>query len=700
MGDVLDNQSNQNNVNDLNNQGVAPLVPEVALYDSAQPTIENLATAIIVPQIQAEQPNVTLEAIRLLLFPFLVTGEAQTWLNSLPINSITTSEELVKQFLNKFYSPNKIAKQVDEILSFWQKPAETLQETGRGSKMFGQRYYKGLANNLKANVDTSTCGAFFSKLFRECKVLLDRMAQNSGWMTRDTTITLIVHSVALDPNNSITENMATLMIQMSILTKKIDESGQKQSYATTGSSSALPKATGIQSAKSATSLSTASTATVRQDDELSEIKGMLHQLIGSNEKMREKVEAHESAIKGIKIQLGQISMALNNRPQGTLPVDTHVNPKEWGPNQIMVASLRNGRDLNLKKEITRENRSTKTLVSVPIEVDESTELTKVRVQPALEEINKKKKVAEETEKVQEKALEKVPEQDLTQATGKKRAPAPFPQRLAKYQKDEKYKIFMEMLKQIQVNIPLIDALREIPDYAKIIKDLMSRKFDFQDLETITLTQTCSVVVEKPIAEKLSDPGSFTIPCTIGSYAFTKALCDLGASINAIQLSFYKKLGIGGARPTSMLLQLDDRTVKRRLGILDDVLVQVGKFVFPADFVILDYQVDEEIPIILGRSFLAIGRALIDCEIRELKMRLNNEEITFNVQKSMRRPREFENCSLLDTVDVIMEEDDEALNVKVFVRHNARVLENRARIRAFTLRRKKTPPAQPSIEAPP
>nr|XP_009609756.1 uncharacterized protein LOC104103544 [Nicotiana tomentosiformis] len=172
-------------------------------------------------------------------------------------------------------------------------------------------------------------------------------------------------------------------------------------------------------------------------------------------------------------------------------------------------------------------------------------------------------------------------------------------------------------------------------------------------------QTCSVVVEKPIAEKLSDPGSFTIPCTIGSYAFTKALCDLGASINAIQLSFYKKLGIGGARPTSMLLQLDDRTVKRRL-----------------------------------------GRALIDCEIRELKMRLNNEEITFNVQKSMRRPREFENCSLLDTVDVIMEEDDEALNVKVFVRHNARVLENRARIRAFTLRRKKTPPAQPSIEAPP
>nr|XP_009604472.1 uncharacterized protein LOC104099244 [Nicotiana tomentosiformis] len=193
----------------------------------------------------------------------------------------------------------------------------------------------------------------------------------------------------------------------------------------------------------------------------------------------------------------------------------------------MAVSLRNGRDLDLEQEIARENRSTETLVLVPIEVDESIELTKVRVQPAQEEINKEKEVMEETDKVQEKALEKVPEQNLTQAIGKKRAPAPFPQRLAKYQKDEQYKKFIEMLKQIQVNIPLIDASREMSGYAKMMKDLMSCKFDFQDLATVTLTHTCSAVVTRPIAEKLSDPKSFTIPCTIGSYAFTKTLRDLG-----------------------------------------------------------------------------------------------------------------------------------------------------------------------------
>ncbi|XP_070015902.1 uncharacterized protein [Nicotiana sylvestris] len=197
----------------------------------------------------------------------------------------------------------------------------------------------------------------------------------------------------------------------------------------------------------------------------------------------------------------------------------------------------------------------------------------------------------------------------------------------------------------------------------MIKNLMSQKFDFQDLATVTLTQTCSAVVTRPIAEKLSDPGSFTIPCTIGNFAFAKTLCDLGASINLMPLSIYKRLGIGRARPTSMLLQLDDRTVKRPFGILDDVLIQVGKFVFPADFVILDCKVDKEIPIILGRPFLSTGRALIDCETRELKMRLNDEEITFNVQKSMRRPSEFANCSLIDVVDVIVESDDEVLTIE-------------------------------------
>ncbi|XP_070009838.1 uncharacterized protein [Nicotiana sylvestris] len=266
----------------------------------------------------------------------------------------------------------------------------------------------------------------------------------------------------------------------------------------------------------------------------------------------------------------------------------------------MAVSLRNGRDLDVDQERARETRHAETLIPMPIELDESTKLT------------------------EEPVVEVVADKDQSQIIGKKRPPAPFPQRLAKHQKDEQYKKFLEMLKQIQ---------------------------------------TCSAVVTRPVAEKLSDPGSFTIARTIGNFVFAKALYDLGSSINLMPLAIYKRLGIGRARPTSMLLQLADRTVKRPSGILDDVLIQVGKFVFPTDFVILGCKVDEEIPIILGRPFLATGRALIDCETGKLKMRLNDEEITFNVQKSMRQPSEFTNCSLIDVVDVIVETNDNMLTIE-------------------------------------
>ncbi|XP_075108939.1 uncharacterized protein LOC142180769 [Nicotiana tabacum] len=224
-----------------------------------------------------------------------------------------------------------------------------------------------------------------------------------------------------------------------------------------------------------------------------------------------------------------------------------------------------------------------------------------------------------------------------------------------------------------------------------------------------------------MAQNMSDPGSFIIPCTIGSYAFAKALCDLEAIINLMSLAVYTKLGIGRARLTSMLLQLADRTVKRPTGILDDVLVQVGKFVFPADFVILDCEVDEEIPITLGRPFLATGRALIDCETGELKMRPNDEEVIFNVQHSMRRPSEYVNCSIVEAVDVILQEDDVTLTAKdpleaclinleemdgeglvewVMALEGQGFWKREPQFESLELEKRATPPAKPSVEEPP
>ena len=148
-------------------------------------------------------------------------------------------------------------------------------------------------------------------------------------------------------------------------------------------------------------------------------------------------------------------------------------------------------------------------------------------------------------------------------------------------------------------------------------------------------QHCSVIARRHHVQNKEDSGAFTIPFRIGLLHFAKSLCDIGVSINLMPLCIYKNLGLGDPKPTSMRLLIVDRTVKRPIGILHDVLVKVESFIFPADFFIVDYEVDFEVPIILERPFLTTGRALVDMEKGLMKFLLNNEEATFNICRSMR-----------------------------------------------------------------
>ncbi|XP_070034890.1 uncharacterized protein [Nicotiana tomentosiformis] len=133
-----------------------------------------------------------------------------------------------------------------------------------------------------------------------------------------------------------------------------------------------------------------------------------------------------------------------------------------------------------------------------------------------------------------------------------------------------------------------------------------------------------------MAPKLEDPSAFTIPCTIGSANFAKALCDLGVSIKLMTYSVFKTLGIRKPRPISMRLQMADRTMKRPLGVIEDVLVRVDKFILPTDFVILDCEVHFEVPIILGRPLLTTGKALCDVEGEELTFLVGDKKLVFHV----------------------------------------------------------------------
>ncbi|XP_052311391.1 uncharacterized protein LOC112328498 [Populus trichocarpa] len=230
---------------------------------------------------------------------------------------------------------------------------------------------------------------------------------------------------------------------------------------------------------------------------------------------------------------------------------------------------------------------------------------------------------------------------------------PFPQRLKKNKLDKQFSKFLDVFKKLQINIPFADALEQMPSYVKFFKDILSNKRKLEEYETVALTEECSAILQKKLPPKLKDPGSFTIPCSIGNSIFEKALCDLGASINLMPLSIFKKLGLGEAKPTTVTLQLADRSLKHPRGIIEDVLVKVGKFIFPADFIILDMKEDNEIPILLGRPFLATGGALIDVKKGELRLRVNEKEVIFNVFKAIKQPDMGESCFSIQVVESLI-----------------------------------------------
>ncbi|XP_057808617.1 uncharacterized protein LOC131023092 [Salvia miltiorrhiza] len=193
--------------------------------------------------------------------------------------------------------------------------------------------------------------------------------------------------------------------------------------------------------------------------------------------------------------------------------------------------------------------------------------------------------------------------------------------------------FMEIFSKLQINIPLLDALRDMPGYAKFLKDAVSNKRKLGKYETINLSEECSAVLQKKLSLKQKDPGSFTIACVIGGQNFSRALCDLGASINLMPLSIFKRLEIREIRPTSIALQM------------------VEQFIFPADFVVLDMPEDTNTPLILGHPFLATGRALIDVQDGDLTFRVNDKKLTLSIYDAMRKPAEpqLHECNMIESV---------------------------------------------------
>ncbi|GKB81761.1 reverse transcriptase domain-containing protein [Tanacetum coccineum] len=232
---------------------------------------------------------------------------------------------------------------------------------------------------------------------------------------------------------------------------------------------------------------------------------------------------------------------------------------------------------------------------------------------------------------------------------------------ANNQVEKFYKIFQDM----SFEISLADALILMPKFASTLKALIGNKEKLSEMARTPLNEHCSAVILNKLPEKLGDPDKFLIPCDFPGMEECLALADLGASINLMPLSVWKKLSLPELTPTCMTLELADRSITKPIGIAEDVYLKVGKFKFPADFVVVDFDADPRVPLILGRSFLKTGRALIDVYEGELTLRVGKEAITFNLDQTSRYSimmiiRDF----LLEEVDAFLALEDDPTSPEV------------------------------------
>nr|GEV86356.1 reverse transcriptase domain-containing protein [Tanacetum cinerariifolium] len=238
--------------------------------------------------------------------------------------------------------------------------------------------------------------------------------------------------------------------------------------------------------------------------------------------------------------------------------------------------------------------------------------------------------------------------------------APINARLMKEKLREKDDIlaakFMEIFRDLHFELSFADALVHMPKFAPIFKKLLNNKDKLIELTKTPLNENCSAVVLKNLLEKLGDPRRFLIPCDFSEFDNCLALADLGASINLMSLSIWKKLRLPTLNNTKMVLKLADRTISKPTGIAENVFVKVGKFYFPAEFVVLDFIADPRVPLILGRPFLSTAHALIDVYEGEIILRHDEQSLTLKCGDIPSISyNNFESLNKVDLIDATCEE---------------------------------------------
>ncbi|KAH9725431.1 hypothetical protein KPL70_007875 [Citrus sinensis] len=464
-----------------------------------------------------------------------------------------------------------------------------------------ETFYNGLNPSTRLMVDALANGALLSKSYTEAYEILERIANNNyQWPSARQPVakgSTGVHSIdAITALSAQVTSLTNMVKAMAAAPATVNNQNQNAPALKGLSKNTQPQLPGFHQQRQGQKH-------INQDP-ITSLEVLIKEYIAKNEAI---VQSQAVSLRNLENQMGQLATAMSSRTQGSLPSNTE-DPRRESKEHCKVISLRSEKHVDTPVKTSHQDsdaRDPATATAKEIQPDLAEKEVTIPIATTCTNLNKQRWVTPES-------------------NPQFRHPPPFPQRFQKQKQDKQFSKFLEVLKQLHINIPFVEALEQMPNYVKFLKDILARKRRLGEFKTVALTQESSHMLQSKIPTKLKDLGSFTIPCFIGNMYAGRALCDLGASINLMPLSVFKQLGMGECRPTIITLQLAERSHAYPEGKIEDVLVKVDKFIFPVDFIVLDFEADKEVPIILGRPFLATGKTLIAVQKGELAMRVNDQ----------------------------------------------------------------------------
>ncbi|XP_021764012.1 uncharacterized protein LOC110728679 [Chenopodium quinoa] len=374
---------------------------------------------------------------------------------------------------------------------------------------------------------------------------------------------------------------------------------------------------------------------------------MFNTIMATSDKKFNEVMTHN---KILETQISQLATAIKEGTRTSKLQPQGLDPKR----QVNAISTRSGKLLKESKPKKTNERVTMNEPSLESEFEQEDERSCGNEKG--DEVEKEVRVENEREIEIEKRVQKEKEKEPTQLQK-----LPYPHKFVRHKLDVKFGKFLESLKQVHLSIPFTDAIKQMPNYARFLKDIVSGRRSCVVVETVNFTESCSVIIMNKMPPKLGDPGNFSIPFAINRIQNDNALCDLGASVSLMPYTVYQRLDIGELFPTNITLQLAYRSIKFTKGKVEDVPLRVGKFVIPVDFVVLDMDEDVHNPIILGRPFPATSGALVDVKSAKITLKFGEEVLEFDLNESMKYPSStLEKCMKIDTIDCIVNSMQEHL----------------------------------------